>query len=259
MKKFWYQIIDFYRLIGMTLIWLSSWIFMIPWKTDITTPFYDNIWGGIFALFGATARKTVETQQTPDLLSGLIALFIIILLQLRGIFCLTINPEISEKDDKKHRPLIVILNLLSIIVHTLFFTMLVKIFLFPDKGLSSMAERLQQNMTLTVFTAVCVTGMVLGAANLARFLIVIFSLVAIFFNVNFVSSTMGIWGFLAIIFAVAGFYLEFFYCGINKNNLLMDLAFISGKYEKLELKAKKESDKLGSPIKTGVKIVTKLL
>lgn len=247
MKKFWYQIIDFYRLTGLTLIWLSSWIFMIPWKSDITTPFYNNVWGGIFAIFGATAKKTIETQQTPDLLSALIALVIILLLQLRGIFCLTNTTDLSSQENKKHKPLIVILNLLSIIVHTLFFTMLVKIFLFPDKGLSSMAARLSQNIALTVFSAVCITGMVLGAANLARFIVVIFSIVAIFCNVNFVSSTMGVWGFVAILCAVAGFYLQFFYCGINQQRLRMDLAFLSGNYDQLEFKKK---DDYGNPIST---------
>lgn len=213
---------------------------MLPWKTDITTPFYNNIWGALFAIFGATVEKTVEAQQTPDLVSGVIALCVIIILHLRGILSLTNNVNFSQADSKRHKALIIGLNILSIIVHTLFFTMLVKIFIFPDTGLSSMATRLQTNVKLLVFTAVCVTGMILGAASLAKLFMILFVLISIFLNVNFVSSTMGIWGFVAILAATSGFYLEFCYDGFTRRNLLLDATFLAGKYDRIEIKSIEE-------------------
>lgn len=251
MNKKWFEIIDFYRLTGIVLIWISAWIFMIPWKTDITSPYFDNVWGAFFAFFGAVAEKNVKTQQLPDLLSGIFALAFIFLLHLRGILNITDNAKLSEKDFKRNRLLIVCMNILSIIVHTLFFAMLIKIFIFPDKGNSAVLARLEQNFTVTVLFAVCITGMLLGGAAVSKILMIIFSLAAIFFNVNFVSSTMGIWGFIAIIFAATGFYLEFCVNGFKKENLLIDLAYISGKYEKLELKAKDEVSQIVAKIQKG--------
>ncbi len=251
MNKKWFEIIDFYRLTGIVFIWISAWIFMIPWKTDITSPYFDNVWGAFFAFFGAVAEKNVKTQQMPDLLSGIFALALIFLLHLRGILNITDNEKLSEKDLKNHRLLIVCMDVLSIIVHTLFFAMLIKIFIFPDKGNSAVLARLEQNFTVTVLFAVCITGMLLGGAAISKILMIIFSLAAIFFNVNFVSSTMGIWGFIAIIFAAAGFYLEFCVNGFKKENLMIDLAYISGKYEKLELKAKDEVPQIAEKIQKG--------
>ena len=126
-------------------------------------------------------------------------------------------------------------------MHTLFFTMLIKIFLFPDKGTSALTARLTQNITITLFSTICITGMILGAQNIARLIVIIFSIAALFFNINFVSSTMGVWGFIAILLAAAGFYLEFCFNGFSKEHLLIDLAFIAGKYDRLELKSKDES------------------
>lgn len=244
MNKKWFEVIDFYRLSGIVLIWISAWIFMIPWKTDITLPYFDNVWGTLFAFFGAAAEKNVKIQQIPDLLSGLFSLGLIFILHLRGILSITYRNRLSEEDRKKHKPLIVCMNILSIIVHTLFFAMLIKIFLFPDKGNSTAIARLQQNFSVTFLSAVCITGMILGGTAISKVLIIIFSLTAIFFNVNFVSSTMGLWGFIAIIFAASGFYLEFCIDGFKKENIMIDLACISGKYEKLELKAKDEISRI---------------
>lgn len=259
MKKNWYQLINFYRLTGITLLWTAAWIFMLPWQTDITTPFYNNIWGALFAVFGATVDKTVETQQTPDLISGIAALVLILILQLRGIFNLTDTNQLSDADTKNHRPLIVSLNLISIIVHTLFFTMLVKIFLFPDTGTASLLGKMQANVKITIFTTVCITGMLLGATSIARILVILFSLVAIFNNVSFVSRAMGVWGFLAILLATAGFYLEFCFDGFSKKNLMLDLNFLAGKYKNLELKAKEEAEYYSGVTKKVIKDVTKLL
>lgn len=251
MNKKWFEIIDFYRLTGIVFIWISSWIFMIPWKADITSPFFDNVWGVFFAFFGAVAEKTVATQQMPDFLSGLFALAFIFILQLKGILSIADNKNLSENDFREHKPLIVSMNILSIIVHTLFFAILIKIFLFPDKGNSAVSARLQQNLVVTVLFAVSITGMLLGGSAISKILMIIFSLAAMFFNVNFVSSTMGIWGFIAILFAAAGFYLEFCIDGFQKENLLIDFAYISGKYEKLELKSKDELSEITAKFKKG--------
>ncbi len=240
MNKKWFEIIDFYRLTGIVFIWISAWIFMVPWKVDITSPYFNNVWGVFFAFFGAVAEKTVKTQQMPDLISGIFALVFIFLLHLRGILNITDNEKISEKDLMNHKLLVVCMNIFSIIVHTLFFAVLIKIFIFPDKGNSAISARFEQNFTVTVVFAVCATGILLGGAAISKILMIIFSLAAIFFNVNFVNNTMGIWGFIAILFAATGFYLEFCVDGFKKENLMIDLAYISGKYEKLELKAKNE-------------------
>lgn len=259
MKKSWFQIIDFYRLTGITLLWLSAWLFMMPWQTDITAPFYNNIWGSLFALFGATADKTVEAQQTPDLMSGIVALLIILVLQLRGILDLTVPQPISESDRKAHKALLVTLNLISLIVHTLFFTMLVKIFIFPENGSSALLQRMKADIGITVFTAVCVTGMLLGAASVSKLLLILLSLAAIIHNVNFVSSTMGVWGFIAVLLAAAGFYLEFCFDGFSKANLMLDANFIAGRYENLALKAKDEAAEYKQTVKKAAKTITKIL
>ena len=56
---------------------------------------------------------------------------------------------------------------------------------------------------------------------------------------------------LPVIFAAAGFYLEFCVNGFKKENLMIDLAYISGKYEKLELKAKDEVPQIAEKIQKG--------
>ncbi len=257
MNKKWFEVIDFYRLTGLVCIWISSWIFMIPWKADITSPYFDNFWGALFAFFGAAAKKTATIQQTPDLICGIFALCVIVVLNLRGILNIADNSKFSEQDLKEHKLLIVCLNILSIIVHTLFFTLLIKIFLFPDKGDSAIMSRLKQNFGVTIFAAVCITGMILGSVSISKILLIIFSFVTIFLNVSFVSSTMGAWGFVAILLAAIGFYLEFCFDSFNKKNLAVDLALLAGRYDKLELKASEESEKMRSEVKNFAKSAIK--
>ena len=103
-KKNWWNYVDFFKLTGLLLIWVSAWLFMLPSKMKI------NVW------------------QLPDLLSSVFALILMTILQLRGIFSFV--PKLSKQ--KESKSIEITLNTLSIIVHTLFFTMLVKVFIFPN-------------------------------------------------------------------------------------------------------------------------------
>ncbi|MCI6316627.1 MAG: hypothetical protein SO238_10705 [Treponema sp.] len=242
MKRPWYKIIDFYRLTGLTLLWISSWLFMLPSKANIQTPFFNNIWGELLTVLGISKNQTIAAQQTPDLISGLIALLVITILQLRGILSVAI-PK-SEKTEKENPGLYTVMNIFSIIVHTLFFTMLVKIFVFPNNGTSTILQNLQANIAVTIFTAITIAGMIFGAQSIAKILMILFVLVSMFKNINFVNSTLGPWGFVAMITATCGFYLEFCFDSFNRHNLLLDLNFFLGKYNNLQLMAQEEFSEL---------------
>lgn len=136
------------------------------------------------------------------------------------------------------------MNIFSIIVHTLFFTMLVKIFVFPNNGTSTILQNLQANIAVTIFTAITIAGMIFGVQSIAKILMILFVLVSMFKNINFVNSTLGPWGFVAMITATCGFYLEFCFDGFNRHNLLLDLNFFLGKYNNLQLMAQEEFSEL---------------
>ncbi len=238
-KKNWWNSVDFFKLTGLLFIWISAWLFMLPSKMKINEPYFENIWGNIFAFLGFSKIKTVKVWQVPDLLSSVFALILMTILQLRGIF--SFIPKLSKQ--KENKAIEIILNILSIIVHTLFFTMLIKVFIFPSTETSTFLQQLKNDTFMTIFSTVCITGMLLGARTISRLLLVVFSFAAIFKNINFMSSSLGIWGFVAIICAVVGFYLEFCTDGFDKTRFLMDLHFLTGKYDSLILKELKENKK----------------
>ena len=258
-KTPWWNIINFYKLIGLVLIWTSAWLFMMPLKVDIASPYFNNIWGEILSVLGVYKQQTITSQQRPDFMSALVALVLMSILQFRGIFNFTEEEKNPALAKEARRPLNVILNLLSIHVHTLFFTMLTKIFLFPNTGMSvSMMDKLKSDIIMTIFAAVSITGMVLGAQSLARLLLIIFSAVCVFKNISFINQALGVWGFIAILFSAAGFYLEFLGGGVNKTKILMDLNFLIGKYDTMELKSKKESSILSHKKKGLLKRVSEI-
>lgn len=241
MKTKWYDEIDFYKLTGITMIWISSWIFMLPVKTNINTPIFDNVWGEFLSVFGAVTPSTTEAQQTPDLASGIIALITVTILHLRGILTIT-SPGKEKIIEKNNSLLITILSVLSLIAHTLFFTLLAKIFLFPNDGSSSVIQSLRENIYITIFAAFCIGGMLMGMQSLAKILIILFSMAALLKNVNFVSSYMGVHGFIAIILAAAGFYLEFVKDGFSKRTLLIEANMLLGNYNKLNFNTLEKTD-----------------
>lgn len=229
MKKKWYDDIDFYKVTGMTLIWVSSWIFMLPVKANLNSPLFDNIWGEILTVAGISRKITIEAQQTPDLISGIIALITVFILHLRGILSVS---SVKKNDIKIHsdNPVVTVLSVMSLITHTLFFTMLAKIFLFPDTGDSTILQNLKENIYITVFASFCLGGMILGLESVAKILIILFSMAALLKNVSFVSRYMGISGFAAIILAASGFYLEIIKDGFSRKKLLADLNLLLGNY-----------------------------
>lgn len=241
MKTKWYDEIDFYKLTGITLLWISSWIFMLPVKTNINTPLFDNIFGEFLAVFGAVTPSTTEAQQTPDLASGIIALITVTILHLRGILSIT-TPAKEKITEKSNGAIITILSILSLIVHTLFFTMLAKIFLFPTDGSSSVIQSLRENIYITIFAAFCIGGMIMGMQSLAKILIILFSMAALLKNVTFVSRYMGVHGFIAIILAATGFYLELIKDGFSRRTLLLEANILLGNYNKLNFSAQEKTD-----------------
>lgn len=254
-EKKWYEAIDFYKLTGIVFLWVSSWLFMIPHYVDVNTPFFDNVWGAFFAFFGAYKQETSVSQQLPDLMSGLIALSLMIILQLRGIFSVTSensadSSEENSDSENKHRVLITVLNILSIIVHSLFFSMMIKIFLFPETGeTATIYERMRLNLGITIFTSCAITGMVFGVPSLSKFFLVLLFAVGVFKNISVVSNIMGVAGFVAVLLSILGFYLEFCAGSFDKNKLLLDLAILSGRYNAILKEAESEGEQISSSLK----------
>lgn len=215
---------------------------MLPAKVNVDAPFFNNIWGEFFRVIGFSQNRNINIQQTPDFISALIALVLISILQFRGI--LTVTQPASDSLKKENRLLFTVMNLLSIAVHTLFFTMLVKIFIFPNYGTPDVLQNLHTNIALTVFIAFSVAGMIFGAQSVSKILMIAFAFVLMFKNIRLVNSALGVGGFAAILSSVCGFYLEFIQDSFSRKTLLLDLNFFLGRYENIELKAKDELKKL---------------
>ena len=210
-----------------------------------------------FSVFGVYKNETSNAQQLPDLMSGLAALFIMIVLQLRGIFSVT-GASYSEGENKKsHRALITVLDIFSILIHTLFFTMIIKIFLFPETGNTvTIYDKMKENIGITIFTAVAVSGMIFGVPSLSKLFLALLFGVGVFKNLSMVSRMMGLSGFIAIVTSVLGFYLEFCAGSFDKNKLLFDLNILSGHYENLYKNALSDGKKVSSGIKTAVQLAS---
>ncbi len=215
---------------------------MIPSKVNVNVPLFNNIWGELISLIGISHNKNINIQQTPDFISTLVALILICILEFRGILKVTTNS--SENLKSEHRFLHTLMDLLSIIVHTLFFSILIKIFIFPNYAHSEILKNLHTNITLTVFITFTIAGMIFGAQSIAKVLLILFAFVMIFKNISFINNSLGVWGFIAILASICGFYLEFIPDSFNRKTLLLDLNFFLGRYENLELKAKKEGKRL---------------
>ncbi len=242
--KKWHETIDFYKLTGIVFLWVSAWIFMIPHSVDVNTPFFDNIWGAFFSVLGFSRKETSTSQQLPDLMSGLFSLLVMIVLQLRGIFSVVGNDD-NQESRKSCRALVTFLNILSILVHALFFSMMVKIFLFPETGASvSIYDRMKENLGVTVFAACSVGAMVFAVPSVSRLFLVLLFAVGVFKNISLVSGIMGVSGFAAVLFAAVGFYLEFASGSFDKESLLLDLNILSGRYKTLLKDAESESEKI---------------
>ncbi len=263
-SKKWYEVVDFYKLTALVFLWVSSWLFMFPHDIDTKAPVFDNVWGAFFSVFGATKSEVSTAQQIPDLMSGAVAVLLMLILQLRGIFSVTTGFDGTEDSDvggkdagsftpekKTGRagPLVVFLNILSILVHALFFSVLTKIFLFPNMAESfTVYEKMRQNMVVTVFTACSITGMVFGVPSFSKFCLLLFFGVGLFKNISFISASMGVLGFVAVLFAVVGFYLEFLAGGIDRRKLRADLSVLSGTYRNLYQDSLEDGKKVSSAL-----------
>lgn len=243
-SKKWHEAIDFYKLTGIVFLWISAWIFMIPHSVDVNTPFFDNIWGAFFSVFGLYRKETSTSQQLPDLMSGLFSLLIMIVLQMRGIFSVVGNDG-NDENRKSFRAIVTFLNILSILVHALFFSIMVKIFLFPETGAAvSIYDRMKENLGITVFVACSVGAMVFAVPSVSKLFLVLLFAVGIFKNISLVSGIMGVSGFVAVLFAAVGFYLEFASGSFDKESLLFDLSILSGRYKTLLKDAESESENI---------------
>ena len=234
---------------------------MIPFHIETTAPVYENLWGTIASAFGIVKRVNVKVQQTPDLISGLFSLILIIILQLRGVFSV-LDETVKQKDRKNNEFLFILLNIISILVHTLFFTIIIKMFLFPDVGDSSIVQNMKKDIAITIFMTFCVTGMILGAQSIAKLLMLLLFGVSIFKNITTISASFGFYGFVAIMLATIGFYLEFYAMGFNKEKFILDMKFLSGKYETLLHQSNTEMKSIKTSVKKTVKAIknpTKLI
>ena len=247
-RKKWFETVDFYALTGLVCLWVSSWLLMYPHRMLVEVPLFDSVWGAFFKAFGVSAKHNAGVQQQPDLLCGISALVVMTIMQLRGIFRVTLFDGVSSGENQNHRALKIVLNLLSITVHTLFFTMIIKVFLFPETGMSAFPsiERMKTDFFLTLFSVFCIAGMIFSVQSVAKLLFVLLVAVGIFRNISVVSSFMGVTGFAAILFAAAGFYLEFCTDGFNAEKLRVDFYVLSGKYDALLKEAQDEAGRLSS-------------
>ena len=82
---------------------------MMPFHIETTAPIFEDLWGTIASAFGVVKRVNVKIQQTPDLLSGLFSLVLIIILQLRGIFSV-LDETVKQQDKRNNEFLFILLN-----------------------------------------------------------------------------------------------------------------------------------------------------
>lgn len=253
-KKEWFEIINFYSLFGIVFIWVASWLFLIPYKANVDVPIFDNIWGMFLSLFGIFQKKTTGLQQYPDLLSGIISLIIIIFLQIRGIFSVTSVVDVScnEKDENKF--LSIFLSILSILIYTFFFSVIIKIFLFPNLGFSTTPffEKLKINFGITIFSVFCIGGIIFGVPSVSKLLFILLIFVSIFKNIKTVSKFMGITGFVAIVFAIIGVCLNLFSGEINKEKLGIDMNILLGRYSSLVYESNEETKEISRTLKKNI-------
>ena len=155
---------------GLVCLWVSSWLLMYPHRMLVEVPLFDSVWGAFFKAFGVSAKHNAGIQQQPDLLCGIAALVVMTIMQLRGIFRVTLFDGVSSGENQNHRALKIVLNLLSITVHTLFFTMIIKVFLFPETGMSAFPsiERMKTDFFLTLFSVFCIAGMIFSVQSVAK-------------------------------------------------------------------------------------------
>lgn len=203
-KTNWFEFIDFYALSGLVCIWISAWLFMLPHKMEVNSPLFDNIWGTFFHLLGISEKRSTVSQQLPDFMSGIISLVLIAILQFRNIISLTTNKKSAP------RPFVIMFDLLNIFVHTLYFSILIKIFLFPNfDDASSIIDIMKMDFATALFFAFSAAAMIFGVQAVAKLFFCLLVALGIVKNISIVSDFMGITGFIAILFSVAGFYLEF--------------------------------------------------
>ena len=105
---------------------------------------------------------------------------------------------------------------------------------------------MKTDFCLTLFSVFCIAGMIFGVQSVAKLLFVLLVAVGIFRNISVVSSFMGVTGFAAVLFAAAGFYLEFCTDGFNAEKLRVDFHVLLGKYDALLKEAQDEAERLSS-------------
>lgn len=238
-NKQWYQIINFYKLTGLVLIWVSSWLFMTPFLIETNGLVFQNIWGKLLSFIGIVSKENVVVQQKPDLFCGIFSLLFIIILQLRGIFSV-----IDEKKDiyqkKSYELLFILLNVLSIIIHTLYFSLIIKIFVFPELNQSFVSRDIYRNLVFIIFLACSVTAIILSVQSVAKLVMILLLVFCIVKNISVVSDILGVYGFVAILLSAIGFYLEIYSEGINKQKLLIDIKLLACNYDLLIDSSKEE-------------------
>lgn len=213
-KKVWFKIVDFYSIFALVCLWSASWILMFPFQTLSSALVYDNFWGAFFSFFGFVNLSSVNVQILPDFVSGILSLFAILILHYRKIISVTNNLTVQEKSEYKIYCLVA--NLFSILIHTLFFTVVIKIFIFPANGSSDFIFNLKEKFIFTILFCCILSGIVLGEEKISKSLLIIFLFFLIFFNLKSVSKILAVWGFVAILFAECGLYVEFYSNSIKK-------------------------------------------
>lgn len=208
MKKSFFELIDFYSLFSLLCLWASSWILMFPFQIQTSALLHENFWGAFISFFGFVKTTSVNVQQLPDFLSGFLSLCVILTLHFRKIIFVT--KKFTVQDKNAHQILYVFFNIFSIIVHTLFFTILIKIFVFPATGKSDFLGVLREKISFTILFCIILSGILFGEKFLSKIFLILFVFVLVFFNLKNVSEILGVQGFFALIFAEIAFYLEFY-------------------------------------------------
>lgn len=219
MKK-WWQCIDGAKLVALIFIWISAWLFMLPCQAEINSPYFDNIWGSFFLFFGISKKQNFVIYQKPDLISSLISLVFIFILWTRKI--------ITSFIYTKNRNVNMISCIISIIIHAFFLSVLTKVLFFPQTGVSSTGflEIAKNNISIVVLSTAVFCFMAFGPKSTSAIAFAVLFFFCIIKNIKVVSDLMGDAAFIAILFSVIGFYLDFYSIGLNKMLFFSDLNYL---------------------------------
>ena len=167
--------------IGLMLAVVACIIFWLPIYK------YQEIHG--FWFFKRISQETLDLK--PGLISGFTALFINLILYLRGILSY----------QKKW------LDFVSFLVNLTLFATLIEIFISPTFTTASSIPFLHNTLALCGSVA-CIVILIFGVKEFAKIALLVFFLSNFFMNLKLVNDAMGFAGYINLLIIVTSFYLQ---------------------------------------------------